>query len=55
MEGDVTPLAGMYFSLVGYISESLVWSYIQSLIKSIVVLIIGEKNQYSISAQINLR
>ena len=55
MEGDITPLAGMTSSLVGYLRVLLAWSSIQMPNKSLMLWIRGEHNQSNTSAQITLR
>ena len=55
MGGDMTPLAGMHSSSVGYLRELLVRSSIQRPLESVVMRIRGEKNQRNMSAQRTLR
>ena len=55
MEGDMTPLAGITSSSVGYIRVLLAWSSIKRPDESVTLCIIGEKKKSNISAQITLR
>ena len=50
LEGDMPPLAGIPSSLVGYLSELLVWYSIQRPYSSVVLNIRGKNKQRKMSA-----